>query len=95
MRCSASRRRRRRYIFTLREEQRRRGREEQAGGPACLASLTDGLPSRLNVGHYARTAREKASLRQLIQLASEVQRGFQSKSHPELTGELRRPTPTP
>ena len=60
-------------IFTLREELRRRGREEQAGGPAYLAALTEGLPSRLNVGHYARTVREKASLRQMIQLATEVQ----------------------
>jgi replicative DNA helicase len=59
-------------IFTLREELRRRDKEEAAGGPAYLASLTDGLLRGLNVGHYARTVREKATSRQLIQLSSEV-----------------------
>jgi replicative DNA helicase len=59
-------------IFTLREELRRRGGEEAAGGAACIASLTDGLPSGLNVGHYARTIREKATARQLIQLSDEL-----------------------
>jgi replicative DNA helicase len=47
--------------FTLREELRRRNKEEAAGGPAYLASLTDGLPRGLNVGRYARTVREKAT----------------------------------
>ncbi len=59
-------------LFTVREELRRRDKEEAAGGPAYLASLTDGLPRVLNVGHYARTVREKATSRQLIQLSSEV-----------------------
>ena len=59
-------------LITLREELRRRGKEEAAGGPAYVASLTDGLPRGLNVGHYARTVREKATSRQLIQLSSEV-----------------------
>src|SRR5512139_710082 len=59
-------------LFTLREELRRRGKEEAAGGPAYVASLTDGLPSGLNVGHYAKTFREKATSRQLIQLSSEL-----------------------
>jgi replicative DNA helicase len=59
-------------LFTVREELRRRNKEEEAGGPAYLASLTDGLPRGLNVGHYARTVREKATSRQLIQLSNEV-----------------------
>jgi len=37
-----------------------------------LAALTDGLPRALNVGHYARTVREKAASRQLIGLADEM-----------------------
>jgi replicative DNA helicase len=59
-------------LFTLREELRRRGKEEAAGGPAYVASLTDGLPSGLNVRHYAKTVREKATARQLIQLSNEL-----------------------
>jgi len=59
-------------LFALREELRRRSKEEAAGGPAYVASLTDGLPSGLNVGHYAKTVREKATARQLIQLSNEL-----------------------
>ena len=59
-------------LFTLREELRRRGREEAAGGPVYIAMLSDGLPSGLNVGHYAKTVREKATARQLIQLSNEL-----------------------
>ncbi|MBP1602217.1 MAG: dnaC 2 [Acidobacteria bacterium] len=70
-------------IFTLREELRRRNKEEAAGGPAYLASLTDGLPRGLNVGHYARTVREKATSRQLIQLSNEVMcRCFEGEQRP-------------
>jgi replicative DNA helicase len=59
-------------LITLREELRRRNKEEVAGGAAYLAALTDGLPRGLNVGHYARTVREKATARQLIQLSNEL-----------------------
>ena len=59
-------------FFTLREELKRRNKDESAGGPAYLASLTDGLPRALNVEHYAKTIREKAASRQLIGLANEM-----------------------
>jgi len=59
-------------FFTLREELRRRSKEEIAGGPAYLTSLTDGLPRALNVGHYAKTIREKSMARQLIRLSDET-----------------------
>jgi len=59
-------------LITLREELRRRNKEEVAGGAAYMAALTDGLPRGLNVGHYARTVREKATARQLIQLSNEL-----------------------
>jgi replicative DNA helicase len=58
--------------FTLREELRRRNKEEAAGGPAYLVTPTDGLPRALNVEHYARTVKEKATSRQLIQLSNEA-----------------------
>jgi len=70
-------------IFTLREELRRRNKEESAGGPAYLAALTDGLPRALNLDHYARTVREKATSRQLIQLSNEVMsRCFEGEERP-------------
>ncbi len=59
-------------LVTLREELRRRDKEESAGGAAYVAALTDGLPRGINVGHYARTVREKATSRQLIQLSHEL-----------------------
>jgi replicative DNA helicase len=58
--------------FTLREELRRRDKEELAGGTAYIAGLTDGLPRAINMAHYARKVREKATSRQLIQLSHEL-----------------------
>ena len=59
-------------IFTLREQLKRCNKEDAVGGPVYLASLTDGLPRALNVEHCAKTIREKAASRQLIQLANEM-----------------------
>jgi replicative DNA helicase len=58
--------------FTLREELRRHDKEELTGGTAYIAGLTDGLPRCTNTAHYARTVREKATSRQLIQLSHEL-----------------------
>ena len=58
--------------FTLIEELRRRNKEDAAGGHIYLANLTDGLPRAANVAHYAKTVREKATSRQLIQLSNET-----------------------
>ncbi len=58
--------------FTLREELRRRDKEDAAGGPVYVAGLTDGLPRSANTAHYAKTVREKATSRQLIQLSHEL-----------------------
>ena len=70
-------------FFTLREELRRRDYEELAGEAAYLASLTDGLPRALNVEHYAKTIREKATSRQLIRLSNETMvRCYQGEERP-------------
>jgi replicative DNA helicase len=70
-------------LITLREELRRRGREEAAGGPAYVASLTDGMPRGVNVVNYAKTVREKATARQLIQLSNEtMHRCFEGGERP-------------
>jgi len=45
---------------------------EACGGPAYLASLVDGVPRSVNVEHYAKIVREKATLRNLIQSAQGI-----------------------
>ncbi|MBN2339579.1 MAG: replicative DNA helicase [Acidobacteria bacterium] len=59
-------------LITLKEELQRAGELESTGGAAYLASLTDGLPRALNIGHYARIVKEKSTLRRLIQVSSET-----------------------
>ncbi|MFQ5743756.1 MAG: replicative DNA helicase [Acidobacteriota bacterium] len=57
---------------TLADELSRGNGLEHAGGPAYLASLVDGLPRALNVDHYARIVKDKASLRNLISSANAI-----------------------
>lgn len=59
-------------FVTLIEELTRRGELENVGGPAYVASLTDGLPHATNVRHYAGIVREKHLLRGLIQAGNEI-----------------------
>ena len=57
---------------TLREELERRDTLQLAGGSSYLASLVDGLPRVVNVEHYARIVKDKASLRALITSANSI-----------------------
>lgn len=57
---------------TLREELTRTGSMEDAGGPAYLSALVDGVPRSTNIVHYAAIVREKAELRRLIKTASTI-----------------------
>src|SRR3974377_2240148 len=67
-------------IVTLKNELQRSEELESAGGPAYLASLTDGLPRAVNIEHYARIVKEKATLRRLIQVSNEIMmRSYQSE----------------
>jgi replicative DNA helicase len=59
-------------LITLKNELQRTDDLERAGGPAYLASLTDGLPRAINIEHYAQIVREKATLRRLIQISNEI-----------------------
>ena len=54
--------------LALKEELRRSGDLDEVGGPAYLASLTDGVPvaKEKAIEHYARIVCEKARLRSLI-----------------------------
>jgi replicative DNA helicase len=57
---------------TLKDELTRSGELDEVGGPAYVASLTDGVPRSANVEYYARIVKEKSTLRRLIQSATEV-----------------------
>jgi replicative DNA helicase len=52
---------------------------------AYVASLADGMPKVSNVGHYTRTVRGKAVLRQLIHATHNIQhRAFGGEEQPEV-----------
>jgi replicative DNA helicase len=59
-------------LVTLTDELDRSGELEEAGGPAYIAGLTDGVPRSANVEYYARIVKEKSTLRRLITSANEV-----------------------
>jgi hypothetical protein len=58
--------------ITLKNELQRVNELENVGGPAYIASLTDGLPRATNIEHYAQIVKETASRRGLIQLGNEM-----------------------
>lgn len=57
-------------FITVRDRLGARGDLEDIGGPAYLASLTDGMPRSANVAHYAGIVRHDAVLRGVIQAAN-------------------------
>ena len=71
-------------LITLKNELQRSNELEAAGGPAYLASLTDGLPRAINIEYYAHIVREKATLRRLIQIANDTMiRSYQDEDTAE------------
>jgi replicative DNA helicase len=59
-------------LVTLKEELGRSGELDEAGGPAYITSLVDGVPRSTNVAHYAGIVKEKAVLRNLIFAANRI-----------------------
>lgn len=59
-------------LLTLADELRSVGDIDECGGPAYLASLTDGVPTSTNVEHYAAIVKEKARLRSLVEIGSSL-----------------------
>lgn len=53
-------------LVTLKDAMTSANTLNEAGGPAYLASLMDGVPRSTNIEHYANVVREKATLRALI-----------------------------
>jgi replicative DNA helicase len=67
-------------LVTLKNELQRSDELESAGGAAYLASLTDGLPRAVNIEYYAEIVKEKATLRRMIQISSEImERSYQGE----------------
>jgi replicative DNA helicase len=58
--------------ITLTDALRSRGTLEQIGGPAYIAELADTVPTAANVAYYARIVREKAVLRSLATVATDI-----------------------
>jgi replicative DNA helicase len=59
-------------LVTLKDELVKSNELEEVGGPAYIASLTDGVPRSANVEYYAKIVKEKSTLRRLIQSATDV-----------------------
>jgi len=59
-------------LVTLNEELERGGLLEKAGGMPYVAQLADGMPRTVNVDHYARIVRERATLRALIRSSERI-----------------------
>src|SRR6185295_16356000 len=59
-------------LITLKEELGRSGDLDEVGGPAYITALVDGVPRSMNIEHYARIIKEKATLRRLIFSANKI-----------------------
>jgi replicative DNA helicase len=59
-------------LLTLSEELRRRGGLDEVGGPAALAALVEEAATAAHLTAYAGIVREKALLRELIRISTEI-----------------------
>lgn len=59
-------------LVTLSESLKKRGALDDAGGLAYISSLVDNVPSAANIQYYARIVKEKAILRGLISISTEI-----------------------
>lgn len=57
-------------LITVKDALQRSGHLVGVGGPAYISSLTDGMPTSVNVGYYARVVREDGCRRRIITLAN-------------------------
>lgn len=72
-------------FVTLKEELSRSGHLDDVGGPAYIASLSDGVPRATNVEYYARIVKEKATLRSLIYAANKIlSNAYEAEQEPEI-----------
>lgn len=60
-------------LITARDTLTQRGQLDQIGGVDYLVTLAESVPSAVNAEHYARIVASKASLREIIRVAGEIQ----------------------
>ena len=69
-------------LITLNEALKASGDLDAVGGPAYIASLADGVATAANITYYAKIVKEKAVLRELINVATEiVTKGYEESGH--------------
>jgi replicative DNA helicase len=59
-------------VVTLSDELDRRGELDAAGGREYLSFLADAVPTAANVEHHSRIVKEKALLRRLIEVSTQI-----------------------
>jgi replicative DNA helicase len=59
-------------VITLSDELERRGELDAAGGREYLSFLADAVPTAANIEHHARIVKEKALLRRLIEVSTQI-----------------------
>ncbi len=59
-------------VVTLSDELERRGELDAAGGREYLSFLADAVPTAANVEHHSRIVKEKALLRRLIEVSTQI-----------------------
>ena len=71
-------------VLTVSEELKKRKSLEMVGGRAYIATLSNYVPSTSNAGQYAKIVAEKATLRRLINAASDIiEEGFNDEKESE------------
>lgn len=75
-------------LVTLKDALATAGTLEDVGGPAYLASLTDGTPRSTNLAHYAAVVRAHATRRRLIAYAGRVLAAAHDEEQPEAALEM-------
>ena len=59
-------------LVTLKDELSKSGDLDEVGGPAYIASLTDGIPRSANIESYAKIVKERSTRRHLILSSTEI-----------------------
>lgn len=59
-------------VVTLSSALQRKGELEEVGGSSYLATLVDYVPTAANVNYYCRLVKEKATMRQLSHVATDI-----------------------
>lgn len=79
-------------LLTLAEELRQRGHIEDVGGYGYLGELYEAAPTAANAEYYARIVRERALVRHLIQVSTEILRDAYDQVAPadEMLGNAER-----